>query len=52
MRFAKIGQSIFEGHRKFDLPWRLESDEAIPDERVTGWAARLEDRGLQVAIGG
>lgn len=45
-------RSARDKHRKFDMPWRLESDEAIPGERVAAWTARLEDRGLQVAIGG
>lgn len=45
-------RSARDKHRKFDMPWRLESDEPIPDERVSAWTARLEDRGLQVAVGG
>ena len=44
--------SAREKHRKFGMPWRLESDEAIPRERVARWVEGLERRGLRVAVGG
>ena len=39
-------------HRKFGVPWLLESDEALPDGRVRDWAARLDGYGFPVTIGG
>ncbi len=39
-------------HARFGMPWRLEDDSEIPDERVEELSARLERRGLQVVIGG
>ena len=45
-------KSARDKHRKFGLPWLLESDEEIPMERVTTWAERLESGGLRVTVGG
>lgn len=39
-------------HRKFGIPWRLETDDDIPGERVAEWEGRLEDRGFTVVVGG
>lgn len=45
-------RSARDKHRKFGMPWLMESDEPFPTEQVTGWATRLERQGLQVAVGG
>jgi pyruvate formate lyase activating enzyme len=45
-------QSARDKHRKFGVPWRLESDGVIPADRVAAWAERIRDRGLRVSIGG
>ncbi|MGD8277008.1 MAG: glycyl-radical enzyme activating protein [Gemmatimonadota bacterium] len=39
-------------HRKFGVPWLLESDDEVPEGRVRDWAARLDGYGLPVTIGG
>jgi pyruvate formate lyase activating enzyme len=39
-------------HARFGIPWRLEDDREIPDERVQELTARLERFGLSVTIGG
>ena len=39
-------------HARFGMPWRLEDDREIPDERVQELTARLERFGLSVTIGG
>lgn len=39
-------------HRKFDMPWVLDPEEAIPDSRVREWADRLGSHGFPVTIGG
>jgi pyruvate formate lyase activating enzyme len=44
--------SARDKHRKFGMPWLLESDADIPPERVGAWADRLAARGLKVAVGG
>jgi pyruvate formate lyase activating enzyme len=41
-----------EKHARFDLPWRLENDAAIPDRRLEEIRARLESHGLRVTLGG
>jgi pyruvate formate lyase activating enzyme len=45
-------RSAKDKHRKFGMPWRLESDEEIPAGQVDEWAAVLARRGLAVTIGG
>lgn len=45
-------RSARDKHRKFGLPWLLESDDEIPVTQVQEWADRIESRGLRVAIGG
>lgn len=45
-------RSAKDKHRKFGMPWLMESDEPIAAERVAGWATRLEGWGLPVAVGG
>lgn len=45
-------QSARDKHRKFGLPWRLESHDDIPRDQAETWAGRLAGRGLKVAIGG
>lgn len=45
-------RSARDKHEKFGMPWLLESDDEIPDEQVSAWSARLEGRGLRVAVGG
>jgi pyruvate formate lyase activating enzyme len=45
-------KSARDKHRKFGIPWLLESDEEIPEERVATWAERLASRGLRVTVGG
>lgn len=44
--------SAREKHRRFGMPWLLESDDEIPGQRVEAWAGRIADRGLTVGIGG
>ncbi len=39
-------------HTRFGIPWRLEDDHEIPEERVQELSARLERYGLPVTIGG
>lgn len=45
-------KSARDKHRKFGIPWLLENDEAIPEDRVATWAQRLESGGLRVTVGG
>lgn len=45
-------RSARDKHRKFGIPWLLESDDEIPDERVQEWAAVMSGHGLDVTIGG
>ena len=45
-------QSARDKHRKFGMPWLLECDDEIPRAQVEAWAGRMEERGLQVGIGG
>jgi pyruvate formate lyase activating enzyme len=45
-------KSARDKHRKFGLPWLMEHDEEIPEERVTTWAERLASEGLGVTVGG
>ncbi len=45
-------RSARDKHRKFGVPWLLESDEELPDGRVRDWAARLDGYGFPVTIGG
>jgi pyruvate formate lyase activating enzyme len=45
-------QSARDKHRKFGVPWRLESHDDIPADRVAAWAASIEHRGLRVSVGG
>lgn len=45
-------RSARDKHRKFGVPWLLESDEDVPDGRVRDWAARLDGYGFPVTIGG
>lgn len=44
--------SARDKHRKFGMPWLLETDEEIPGERVGEWAERMGDHGFPVTIGG
>ncbi len=44
--------SAKDKHRKFNMPWRREFDEPIPEERVAEWAARMARHGLRVEVGG
>ena len=39
-------------HARFGLPWRMERDEEIPEERVREIARRFEGFGLKVQVGG
>jgi pyruvate formate lyase activating enzyme len=39
-------------HARFGLPWRMEHDEEIPEERVREIARRFEGFGLNVHVGG
>lgn len=40
-------RSAVDKHRKFGVPWRLESDDEASDDRVADWTGRLGRRGLQ-----
>ena len=45
-------RSARDKHARFGMPWRLETDEPIPEGRVERWTGSLEARGLTVAVGG
>jgi pyruvate formate lyase activating enzyme len=45
-------RSARDKHRKFDMPWLMEHDGDIPQDRVAAWAAHLASRGLPVSVGG
>lgn len=45
-------RSARDKHRKFGIPWLMEHDGEIPQDRVAAWAACLESRGLPVSVGG
>jgi pyruvate formate lyase activating enzyme len=45
-------QSARTKHRKFGMPWLVESDDEIPRDRVAAWAARIAEQGVSVGIGG
>jgi pyruvate formate lyase activating enzyme len=45
-------QSARTKHKKFGMPWLVESDEEIPRDRVEAWAARIAKQGVNVGIGG
>jgi len=45
-------RSARDKHRKFDMPWLLESDDDIPGERVAAWSALMARHGFRVTIGG
>jgi pyruvate formate lyase activating enzyme len=39
-------------HRKFDIPWLLPDDLAMPAEQVEAIASRMKRHGLSVTVGG
>jgi pyruvate formate lyase activating enzyme len=39
-------------HERFGVPWRLEDDDVLPDERLSHLSGLLRARGLDVTIGG
>lgn len=39
-------------HRKFGLPWLLESDGEIPDHRISAWVSLMEKHGVRATVGG
>jgi len=41
-----------EKHQKFDIPWLLPDDLAMPAEHVQVIASRMESYGLSVTVGG
>lgn len=45
-------RSARDKHRKFGMPWLVESDGEIPPERIETWAGRIAERGLAVGVGG
>jgi pyruvate formate lyase activating enzyme len=45
-------RSAREKHARFGVPWRLEADDDLPQERAAEAAALLERYDLQVTIGG
>lgn len=44
--------SARDKHERFALPWRMEGDGEVSEQRVQAIAARFEARGFRVAVGG
>lgn len=51
VRLLPFHRSAKEKHRKFGMPWLLESDQEIPRGQAEEWAAVLRRRGLDAAVG-
>lgn len=45
-------RSARDKHRKFGVPWLLESDDEIPGEQIQQWADLMGAHGFEVTIGG
>lgn len=45
-------RSARDKHRKFALPWLLQTDEELPDEHVEAWVSRMQERGVHATLGG
>ncbi len=41
-----------EKHQKFSVPWLLEEDAELPEERARAWLIRIQERGVHATLGG
>jgi len=49
VRLVPFHRSAKDKHRKFGVPWLMETDEEIPRERVDRWVSRFRLRGIEAS---